>query len=667
MRRNEIVERELNGFGNKSTNRKKQKQVSSQLTGETAYKEALAFHAQGDLSRAESAYNQAIKAGYVNESILSNLGVVYQNSGKPKQAIKLYKKALEINPNHSGSYVNLGSAYNDLGNFDQALDAILQSLKINPNNPIALLNLSNIYKNVGNYDKSLAAILKSLKLDPYNPNAFITLGSIFHITGELDKALDATLKSLKINPTNPSAFTNLGIIYKDLGKLDLALKTTLKALELNPNNPNAQLNLGSTYKDLGKLVLALNATLKALELNPNNPNALLSLGSIYKDLGKLDEARAYTLKYLKLHPNNSNAHINLGVIYKELGTLDQALYSTLKAVELDPNNYTAHMNLGGIYQDLGILDRAASSTLLSLNINKTNNTKAVNNMAQILQATKPDAKNNDSTGIISINKLLLKKKIPENLESGFNSTEVDRFFKESLFIAKELDKNIATELTQIFFRNGSTMSCIDYTNFFNIHNAIAERCHFCYKVQITVNHLDDLLKLYLIFKILRLDKNNLRKCMVELRSHATGLYKGLIYCASANEAMSVRNHLIHEIQCKAKLAAEIKIKRGCTEFTNAYPEYGNIAVQNEIHPGSKQSKEWQAIEKKYLKDKGIVQDHPSIKEFNLGELLIIKNWIYYAHVMGDQSARNKYQYADQNNPILKEMVEAKNKANIFIH
>ena len=49
----------------------------------------------------------------------------------------------------------------------------------------------------------------------------------------------------------------------------------------------------------------------------------------------------------------------------------------------------------------------------------------------------------------------------------------------------------------------------------------------------------DLFKLFLIFDSLKLQNNNTRKCLIELRPNISGTYKGLIYCSSMEEVNKI--------------------------------------------------------------------------------------------------------------------------------
>ena len=70
-----------------------------------------------------------------------------------------------------------------------------------------------------------------------------------------------------------------------------------------------------------------------------------------------------------------------------------------------------------------------------------------------------------------------------------------------------------------------------------------------------------------------------------------------------------------------------KLKKGCTEFSNKYPEYKNL--ENEIMD---YNKDWEKFEN--IVDK-------TFPKFNvyktLSDILIIKNWLYFARLIGDNT------------------------------
>ena len=110
----------------------------------------------GDLVNAERGYREAIKIGYCNHGIFTNLGVICKNSGRIEEAILLYKKAIEISPNEPDAYSNLGNLYQSLGNFMDAVAFSTKSLELNANNPGALISLGWSQKELGNLEQALS-------------------------------------------------------------------------------------------------------------------------------------------------------------------------------------------------------------------------------------------------------------------------------------------------------------------------------------------------------------------------------------------------------------------------------------------------------------------------------------------------------------------------------
>ena len=150
-------------FG-KSTPNKNKEQISND--GPQLLEAALRAHQIGDITNAETLYLNAINSGFHHEIVFSNLGVIYQNTGRKEKALAIYKRAIAKNPNFVDAYTNLGYLYKVLGNLDQALAITLKSLELNPDDPNALMNLGGIHKDLGNLDQALTAYRQAATLEP---------------------------------------------------------------------------------------------------------------------------------------------------------------------------------------------------------------------------------------------------------------------------------------------------------------------------------------------------------------------------------------------------------------------------------------------------------------------------------------------------------------------
>ena len=135
--------------------------------------------------------------------------------------------------------------------------------------------------------------------------------------------------------------------------------------------------------------------------------------------------------------------------------------------------------------------------------------------------------------------------------------------------------------TQIFRKNSTNLNCSRHFKIFNKFNVIPKFCFSCYKVQINLFSIIDLIKLYFIFDKINFKSNNMRKCMVETRPAIKGNYKGYIYCAGLEEAKSIASEVDEQIKIAKISEYKINTKHGCSEFYNSYPEFEKISFNEE--------------------------------------------------------------------------------------
>ena len=148
--------------------------------------------------------------------------------------------------------------------------------------------------------------------------------------------------------------------------------------------------------------------------------------------------------------------------------------------------------------------------------------------------------------------------------------------------------------------------------------------------------------------------------MVELRGAANGFYKGLIYCTRIDEAKDILKQAKNHIFEMSSIRPTFSVKRGCTEFTNTHKEYGEIGNLGNLHQGTQQRKEWKLNEKRFFggESDSTIADTTGW-EFNLGELLILKNWILYALAMEDAEAIAKYGNINYDNKTISKAIDRK--------
>ena len=234
------------------------------------------------------------------------------------------------------------------------------------------------------------------------------------------------------------------------------------------------------------------------------------------------------------------------------------------------------------------------------------------------------------------------KKIKNNftLESGITDSDLATLFKKSIEIIKNNVGELTSNETQIY-RNKVDLGCKRHMGIFDKFDVIPKFCFSCFKIQVEPKNVLELCKLYLIFDRLKLPRNNTRKCMIEVRPKVSGTYKGLIYCSSVEEANEILE-LITPVIDKL-ITGKIKIKRGCSEYSDAFPDYRVTDKEDKNY--MKYKDEWDEKEKIFdstnNKRKQAVNNNSTLDSgLNIHEVMIMNNWLNYAKKINDSTYKD---------------------------
>ena len=332
---------------------------------------------------------------------------------------------------------------------------------------------------------------------------------------------------------------------------------------------------------------------------------------------------------------------SIGVALFNLGKINESIGAYKKAIKENLNFDLAYNNLGISYNELGAHVEAVKSFVYALNLN-SNNQSAKNNLINTFLVAKTD--NINGNLLVEINNKI--KNINNKINNSIKSEDIKNILNESEHIIKDSLKEINFNETQIFRRNSENLNCKRHFKVFNEFNIIPKYCFSCYKVQINLINVYDLIKLYFVFDNLLLKRNNIRKCITEIRQNIPGNYKGYIYCDGVDEAKKIFNK-ISDILNKNKFNNfKVTIKHGCSEFYESHPDYqkinftGNQPMIYDKNWGKKEFNFDNSIPIRAEIDKK--QIHKSLKGINLSDILIMKNWICYATTIGDFSYKKIY-------------------------
>ena len=237
------------------------------------------------------------------------------------------------------------------------------------------------------------------------------------------------------------------------------------------------------------------------------------------------------------------------------------------------------------------------------------------------------------------NRKIRKINLGRDIKKRMSENNITKILEHADSILKSHDQRINYPETQAYRRDLTRLNCSRHERIFNVRNVIPKFCFGCFKVQVEPRTVVELIKLFLLFDWIVLKANNTRKCMVELRDGVSGFYKGLIYCSSLEEAESIHSSISTYVSELIDPNVPRSIKRGCSEFAQAYPEYG-LRDKKDANSLMDYPNEWEEIENAYDADHYSdrpLQGAPTLKGFSLSDFLIIKNWIGYARGIDDPS------------------------------
>ena len=349
--------------------------------------------------------------------------------------------------------------------------------------------------------------------------------------------------------------------------------------------------------------------------------------------GNILEAAKYYQFFIDQGFKNYRVFINYGAILLGQGNLNEAEESFRKAIELNSNFADAHLNLGVILKNLGKLKEAEISTRKAIELDPQNAT-ALNNYISLLTVYKPEIIN--SNQICVINEEFKKLNLSYKKSCIITNEEAIKIYQDGLKIYKKYNLSLEVNHSQIYKSNEINFDCKRHKLIFNEHKIIPEFCFGCYKVQVEVDSIIELIKLFLVFNNLKLKNNNTRKVIIETRPNISGFYKGLIYCLDLNEALAISKKLNIRIQNYIKTNLISQVKRGCSEYPLEFPKYKEIRMSGQ--QPMNYNKKWRIIEKEVdqgNKDWG--KSSKSIEGFNLNNFLIMRNWVAYAQIIRDES------------------------------
>ena len=129
--------------------------------------------------------------------------------------IQTLKEMLKKDPNNLPAWVELGNLYFDSDRPKEAVEAYGRYLAIKPDNPDVRTDMGIMYRKMGQFDRALEEFRKAAQSDPKHANSRYNIGIVLlHDKHDMKGAITAWEDYLKVDPNSERAQRIRGQIEK---------------------------------------------------------------------------------------------------------------------------------------------------------------------------------------------------------------------------------------------------------------------------------------------------------------------------------------------------------------------------------------------------------------------------------------------------------------------
>ncbi len=382
---------------------------------------------------------------------------------------------------------------------------------------------------------------------------------------------------------------------------------------------NELINNGYSKKALEIINKALTNSSEKLNLYYLKAKAEFSLNYFNDCIESTSKILLYNNKDFGVYNLRALSHFNIG-------NIEKSIEDFRRAIDINPEFDQPYNFIGASMFNLGRVKESIEYFIKCLKFNKNNN-QAKSNLINALTMHEAVGENIYVKLNNEIRRLNNSLDFNQDLEG-----EIAKFYNNSNAIIKKNFGLIEYDATQLYRRSSRYLNCSRHKKIFNKFKAIPKFCFDCFKIQISVKNVIDLIRLHVFFNQYNFKQNLTRKCMIELRPNINDMYKGLIYCESLKQADSIKE----ELKNKINFNANIQIKKGCTEFGNLYPGFKKLNSKY-----SDLEKDWSTIEENFDKNNPNLNifknSNVSLTGFFLQDILVFRNWLYFAQKIHDKT------------------------------
>lgn len=390
----------------------------------------------GDYSTAEIEYKNALQIDSTIPEAIGNLGTIYYNQGRLREAYPFLARARDIAPDDLDYRGALGSLLLEAGDAQEAWDEAHFLLQADPNHPIAPFILQGASVRLQQMDEARAT-LETLQSGNENASILVSLGMLDAVAGDLDAAEAILRKASALDDTLSEAYTALGNVLWARNGAEAAEAAFKTAYERAGDNAAKAFRYIQFKARTGDQETTKSLMESLLETRPNFVPALMLKAQIAAQEQDLDLAIELSDKTLRLTPYSPEAILFSARLKIAKGEAEDAVKQLERLSELYPELAIAQyqLSLAHLANDQPL--QSAASLVKTLAIDP-NHKEAI-----LMQAALNARQGNPQDAIISLSRLLEEN--PENLQAQSLLAQV-HLEESNLDEALEIYQSLASQL-----------------------------------------------------------------------------------------------------------------------------------------------------------------------------------------------------------------------------
>jgi tetratricopeptide (TPR) repeat protein len=347
-------------------------------------------HAKGDLARAVSLYEGALKLRPEFAEAEYQRGVALVSLERFPEAEKSLNHAIELKKDWSLPMVALGSLLARAERDRDAEPVLRRAIKLGANDYVTLDSLSSVRLRAGDKVEALSLAHQATEDENAPASAWTWRASVERANRDSVAALSSLSNALKIEPNHVSAFRERAELRIEARDYEHAIEDLKTALALKPEDKQISIRLANVYdlagkpddaqrlyqsvgvtraappppgRSLGNQIQLLEGTNEEIEAansddpararpavekllakNPKNAGLFARLGEITRRSDPVKSAESYR-RANEIDPANPKYATGYGAALVQLRRFTEAEALLRRVIALAPDDYTAHANL----------------------------------------------------------------------------------------------------------------------------------------------------------------------------------------------------------------------------------------------------------------------------------------------------------------------------------